>query len=97
MAVILVEGRNLEPGYLYRREEAALENKVRRDILDLIGLDLLRIKDLEEEMDLKEQDLKNHLVMLEKALLVEQEEGEYRLTPRCIAYLDECQGYEWRR
>jgi predicted transcriptional regulator len=92
-----MESRNMEPGYLRRQEEAALEDEVRRDILDLIGLDLVRIKVLEEEMELKEQDLKNHLVMLEKALLVEQEEGGYRLTPRCIAYLDECQGYEWRR
>ena len=92
-----MESRNMEPGYLRRQEEAALEDEVRRDILDLIGLDLVRIKVLEEEMELKEQDLKNHLVMLEKALLVEQEEGGYRLTPRCIAYLDLCQGYEWRR
>ncbi len=70
---------------------------MRRGILDLIGMDLVRIKELEEEMELKEQDLKNHLLMLEQALLVEQAEGGYRLTPRCIAYLDERQGYEWRR
>ncbi len=74
-----------------------MEDEVRRGILDLIGLDLVRIKELEEEMELKEQDLENHLLMLEQALLVEQVEGGYRLTPRCIAYLDECQGYEWRR
>ncbi len=92
-----MEGRNLEPGELHRREEAALEDEVRRGILNLIGLDLARIKELEKEMDLKENDLKNHLVMLEKALLVQQEEGGYRLTPRCIALLDEGQGYEWRR
>jgi len=92
-----MEGRSMEPGYLHRQEEAALEDEVRRGILDLIGLDLVRIKELEAEMDLKEQDLKNHLIMLEQALLVEQAEGGYRLTPRCIAYLDECQGYEWRR
>jgi len=92
-----MESRNTEPGYLHRQEEAALEDEVRRGILDLIGLDLVRIKELEAEMDLKELDLKNHLLMLEKALLVEQEEEGYRLTPRCIAYLDLCQGYEWRR
>ncbi len=35
---------------------------------------------------------------LEQAMLVERESVEgYRLTPRCIAYLDECRGYEWRR
>jgi len=92
-----VEGGKTEPGYLHRQEEAALEDEVRRGILNLIGLDLVGIAELKEELDLKEQDLENHLLMLEKALLVEQQEGEYRLTPRCIAYLDVCQGYEWRR
>ncbi len=87
----------MEPGELHRREEAALEDEVRRGILDLIGLDMVRIKELEKEMELKEQDLKNHLEMLEKALLVQQDENGYRLTPRCIALLDEGQGYEWRR
>lgn len=86
-----------EPGCLDRREKAALDNDVRREILDLIGLDMMRIWELEEEMDLERQKLEDHLAMLEDARLVEQEEECYRLTPRCIAYLDEFQGYEWRR
>ncbi len=84
-------------GSLDRQEKAALEDNTRREILDLIGLDLMRIWELEDELNLKAQDLKEHLDMLEEAKLVERDEEGFRLTPRCIAYLDECQGYEWRR
>jgi DNA-binding transcriptional ArsR family regulator len=85
------------PGELYRLEQAALQDEIRREILEQISLDLVSMKHLQEEMDLKEQDLNRHLAMLERALLVEREEESYRLTPRCIAYLDECHGYEWMR
>lgn len=85
------------PGSLDRQEKAALEDKIRRGILDLIGLDMMRIWELEDELNLKAQDLKEHLEMLEDARLVERDGEGFRLTPRCIAYLDECQGYEWRR
>jgi len=85
------------PGELYRLEQAALQDEIRREILEQISLDLVSMKQLQEEMDLKEQDLNSHLAMLERALLVEREEESYRLTPRCIAYLDVCHGYEWKR
>jgi len=84
-------------GSLDKQEKAALVDKTRRDILDLIGLDIIRIWELEDELNLKAQDLKVHLEMLEDARLVERDGEGFRLTPRCIAYLDECQGYEWRR
>jgi predicted transcriptional regulator len=92
-----MEQSTTTPGSLDRQEKAALEDSTRREILDLIGLDLMRIWKLEDELNLKAQDLKEHLDMLEEAKLVERDEEEIRLTPRCIAYLDECQGYEWRR
>jgi predicted transcriptional regulator len=82
---------------LDEKEKAALNDEIRRNILDLIGLDMMRIWELEDELEIKTKDLKDHLAMLEEARLVEQEEGCYRLTPRCVAYLNECQGYEWRR
>ncbi len=92
-----MEQSKTAPGSLDRQEKAALEDKTRRDILDLIGLDMMRIWELEDELNLKAQDLKEHLEMLEDARLVERDGEGFRLTPRCIAYLDECQGYEWRR
>jgi DNA-binding transcriptional ArsR family regulator len=92
-----METFEVRPGELYRREQAALQDEIRREILEQISLDLVSMKHLQEEMDLKEQDLNSHLAMLERALLVEREEESYRLTPRCIAYLDECHGYEWKR
>ena len=63
----------------------------------LIGLDLVKIEDLEKKAGVKEEDLKNHLAMLERAMLIEREEECYRLTPRCTAYLDQLEGYDWRR
>lgn len=92
-----MEQSKTTPGSLDKQEKAALDNKTRKEILDLIGLDLMRIWELEDELNLKAQDLKEHLAMLEEAKLVERDEEGFRLTPRCIAYLDECQGYEWRR
>ena len=92
-----METLEVRPGELYRLEQVALQDEIRREILEQISLDLVSIKHLQEEMDLKEQDLDSHLAMLERALLVEREEESYRLTPRCIAYLDECHGYEWKR
>jgi predicted transcriptional regulator len=55
------------------------------------------MNEIGEELGLKGEELKDHLAILERALLVEREEECYRLTPRCIAYLDETRGYEWRR
>ena len=87
----------VRPGELYRLEQAALQEEIRREILEQISIDLVSMKQLQEEMDLKEQDLNSHLAVLERALLVEREEESFKLTPRCIAYLDECCGYEWKR
>ncbi len=87
------------PGEIYKLEQIALDNEIRKEILELIGSDLKTIQELEEILELKEKDLMNHLVLLEKASLVESDENEnvYRLTPRCIAYLEACNGSEWRR
>lgn len=85
------------PGSLDRQEKAALGNESGRRIVELIGLDMMRIWELEDELEMRTKDLKDHLAMLEDARLVERDEEGYRLTPRCVAYLDECQEYEWRR
>ncbi len=92
-----MEQKEQVPGSLDKMEKAALDDETRRNILDLIGLDMMRIWELEDKLDIAAKDLKDHLAMLEEARLIEQEEECFRLTPRCIAYLDECQGYEWRR
>ncbi len=88
-----------EPGEIHKLEELALDQEIRNEILELIGADLKTLQELQEKLELKEKDLRNHLSILEKALLVERDENGncYKLTPRCIAYLDECEGYEWRR
>jgi predicted transcriptional regulator len=85
------------PGEFYRLEQAALQDETRREIIKKISFDLVTVTQLQKELDLKEQDLMNHLARLEQALLVVREEESCRLTPRCIAYLYECQGYEWKR
>lgn len=85
------------PGSLDRQEKAALDNESRRKIIELIGLDMMRIWELEDGLEMRTKDLKDHLAMLERARLIERDEDCYRLTPRCVAYLDECQGYEWKR
>ncbi|MDD1753150.1 MAG: hypothetical protein LUQ38_08705 [Methanotrichaceae archaeon] len=87
----------LEPGQIYNLEKSALENETRVKILEIIGLDLKRLEDLQDEVRLKEQELNLHLVLLEQAMLLERDEECYRLTPRCLAYLDQCHGYELRR
>ena len=75
----------------------ALELDIRRETLDFIGFELKRMREIGVELGLDDKELEDYLSLLEKALLVEQEEGCYRLTPRCRAYLDEAKGYEWRR
>lgn len=92
-----MEQRRIKLGDLRREELVALELEMRREILDFIGFELRRMKEIGEELGLKGEELKDHLSLLERAHLVELEEGYYRLTPRCIAYLDETLGYKWRR
>ena len=92
-----MEQRCIELGDLHRQELAALELNIRREILDFIGFELKRMKEIGEELCLDDEELRGHLFLLERALLVEQEDSLYRLTPRCQAYLDEAKGYEWRR
>lgn len=92
-----MEQRYIEQGALHREELVALELNIRREILDFIGFELKKMREIGVELGLNDKELGDHLSLLEKSLLVEQEEGCYRLTPRCQAYLDEAKGYEWRR
>jgi predicted transcriptional regulator len=87
----------IEQGDLHKQELIALELEIRKQILDFIGLEQKRIKEIGETMGLNNNELEAHLFLLERAMLVEQEEGCCRLTPRCIAYLDTERGYVWRR
>jgi predicted transcriptional regulator len=87
----------IEHGDLHKRELIALDLEIRKEILDFIGLEQKRIKEIGEKLGLNNNDLNAHLFLLERAMLIEQEEGCCRLTPRCIAYLDTKKGYEWRR
>jgi len=87
----------LKPGQIHNLEKSALDDKMRLDILDLIGLDLKRLDELQDELELSEQELNMHLKLLEEAMLVECDGGGYRLTPRCLAYLDQFHYYELRR
>lgn len=92
-----MEQKFIELGDLHRQELVAHELDIRREILDFIGFELMRMREIGEELGLNDKELGDHLSLLEKALLVEQEDEGYRLTPRCIAYLDEAKGYKWRR
>jgi predicted Rossmann fold nucleotide-binding protein DprA/Smf involved in DNA uptake len=87
----------IEHGDLHKQELIALELEIRKEILDFIGFEQKKIKDIGEKLGLNNNELKAHLFLLERAMLVEQDEGCCRLTPRCIAYLDTKRSYEWRR
>jgi predicted transcriptional regulator len=87
----------ITPGHIHGVEVMALEPGIRRVILGTIGLELRRLEEIGKQLDLGDEALREHLTVLERALLVEQEGEGYRLTPRCIAYLDQVGGYEWRR
>lgn len=86
----------IKAGDLYEEELIALDLEIRREIIGFIGAEIRRIKEIEKEIGLKDE-LEDHLSILERALLVERDDDCYRLTPRCVAYLDETIGYEWRR
>lgn len=75
----------------------ALELDIRREILYFIGFELRRMREIGGGLGLNDKELGDYLSILEKALLVEQEDYCYSLTPRCIAYLGEAKGYECRR
>ncbi len=87
----------IEQGDLHKRELAALRLEIRCEILDFIGLEQRKCQEISELLGMTGNELDDHLSVLERAMLVEQEEGSFRLTPRCIAYLDAKRGYEWRR
>lgn len=48
-------------------------------------------------IDASSKAIYEHLSLLEEAMLIELEDGGYKTTPRCVAYLYEKWGYEWRR
>jgi predicted transcriptional regulator len=87
----------MEPGDIHRLELIALESNMRREILDFIGFELKRLKEIGEAMGVDDKELENHISTLEEALLVEREGDCCKLTPRCKAYLDQRSGYEWAR
>jgi predicted transcriptional regulator len=87
----------IEHGDLHKRQLVALEVEIRNEILDLIGLEQKKSQEIGELLGMTSNELDDHLSVLERAMLVEREEGCFRLTPRCIAYLDTRRGYEWRR
>lgn len=87
----------MEPGDIHRLELIALESNIRKEILDFIGFELKRLKEIGEAMKIDDAELKDHISSLEEALLVEKDGDCYKLTPRCKAYLDQCSGYEWAR
>jgi predicted transcriptional regulator len=87
----------IEHGDLHKREMAALELEIRNEILDFIGLEQRNNEEMKEKLGITSIELEDHLFVLEKALLVEREEDGFRLTPRCIAYIDTRRGYEWKR
>jgi predicted transcriptional regulator len=75
-----MEQRCIELDGLHRQELVALELDIRREILEFIGFELRRMREIGEELGLNDKELEDHLSLLEKALHVEQEEGCYRLT-----------------
>lgn len=87
----------LSPGDLHKQEMMALESNIRMEILDFIGFELMRLKDLGENLGIEDRDLNEQISILERALLVERYKECCRLTPRCVALLHQRDGYEWRR
>ena len=87
----------LSPGDLHKQEMMALESNIRMEILDFIGFELMRLKDLGENLGIEDRDLNEQISILERALLVERYKEFCRLTPRCVALLHQRDGYEWRR
>ena len=87
----------LSPGDLHKQEMMALESNIRMEILDFIGFELMRLKDLGENLGIEDRDLNEQISILERALLVERHKECCRLTPRCVALLHQRDGYEWRR
>ncbi len=87
----------MEPGDIHRLELIALESNMRREILDFIGFELKRLQEIGEAMGIDDKELEDHISTLEEALLVERAGDHCELTPRCKAYIDQRNGYEWRR
>jgi DNA-binding transcriptional ArsR family regulator len=65
-----------------------LQLGLRRKILGFIGSKIKSRKDIEQAFDLSSAEVKYHIDMLEKALLVEQVEDGCRSTPTGILYLE---------
>jgi predicted transcriptional regulator len=92
-----MEQKCLKQGDLHKEELVALDLEIRKEIIDFIGSELKMMKEIEDRLGLGFEELEDHLSILQRALLVEEAEEGFRLTPRCVAYYYETMGYEWRR
>ncbi|HUI39697.1 MAG TPA: hypothetical protein VLY86_02085 [Methanothrix sp.] len=65
-----------------------LQLPLRREVLKFVGGEARTKQEVEKEFDLKPERSDYHLTLLEKALVVEQSEGIYRITPTGKLYLE---------
>ncbi|MEJ2251758.1 MAG: helix-turn-helix domain-containing protein [Candidatus Lokiarchaeota archaeon] len=65
-----------------------LTSQVRREILEFIGYDVKTTKEIGDKFDIKEEQVKYHLNMLEQPSYVMDCDGNWKLTPRGIGFLE---------
>jgi len=81
------EGKVRDPTEDHRVGLMALQNKRRREILNMFVERKLSPSEIAQRLGISEGEAKFHLSMLEQALFVEEKEGKYSLTLRGEEYL----------
>jgi len=62
-------------------------SEIRRDLLKYIGNEIRDIKEIQEEFQIGEDQLKYHLSMLNQGLYVIESNNKWKATPRGLGFL----------
>ena len=85
-------GDNVSEKERHWRGLKAMQNEVRRKILQFIGYGTKKTEEIMNEIQLDEQETNYHLSIIEQAMFIERVEKGWRATPPGIGYL---KNVEW--
>ncbi|TFF89978.1 MAG: ArsR family transcriptional regulator [Promethearchaeota archaeon] len=71
----------------HARAYRTLSNPIRRDILEFIECEIKSFEEIQNELEIKEDQLRYHLSMLEQLNFLMDTESGWKATPRGIGFL----------
>jgi ASC-1-like (ASCH) protein len=71
----------------HARAYRTLSNPIRREVLEFIDCEVKSFEEIENELDIKEDQVKYHLSMLKQLNFLMDTESGWKATPRGIGFL----------